>query len=589
MKQSFSLKGVGRKLRSALSSLPFVGRLAARRGASDGEDIRWLPSGELAAQTYAHSTSAFALTRGAIWYGVLLVTALLFTQILRSRASNIFFWFVLLMLPALLIYTLIAYRALQASLNTYTKEIEKLQPCDYEFCITNSSPLAFPFVDAILSLPRGDAVRTEEKIVRLSMAPMSSYRVNNTVTFRFRGTYRIGVKCFYVYDFFRVFRIRVEVDCFEDVYVMPRKRQGKGSEAVAIADMTTQTTKSPYTYERLEISDIRDYRLGDSLKSIHWKLSSKSEELIVRDFSSGVSNRAVIFCDMAAHFSTVPPAREEPTESKKGPVMMASDEERRRQRRKKTASEESARVGDADMKTLATDDPNVRAIADEEIMAKTRRRLRAANKDKGHRRDAMDLSEPTRDAAVQEGEPKEEGGRMARLVEDRFYEDMNEYCADGVIELAISAVLHELRSGNQCYLVWFDSRVSGGVLAFDLANEKDFDGVFRLFATAPLCRPEQKVSRLRSMLADTQSIKQIFVVPALDEVTTTEFSNMGDLSDGGSQGGVELLCYEPEERFADVSARRSFMENCRSLLSANGIRLSISYGIDELDGKEASV
>ena len=167
---------------------------------------------------------------------------------------------------------------------------------------------------------------------------------------------------------------------------------------------------------------------------------------------------------------------------------------------------------------------------------------------------------------------------------------MNEYCADGVIELTASAVLRELRSGNRCYLVWFDSRVEGGVLAFDLTDENDFDGIFRLFATAPLCRPEQKVSRLRTMVADTQSIKQIFVVPAPDEVTVTEFSNMGDLTDGSSQGAVELLCYEPEERFADVGARRRFVENCRALLQANGIRLSVSQGIDATtEEKEASV
>ena len=88
-------------------------------------------------------------------------------------------------------------------------------------------------------------------------------------------------------------------------------------------------------------------------------------------------------------------------------------------------------------------------------------------------------------------------------------------------------------------------------------------------------------------MADTQSIKQIFVVPAPDEATVTEFSNMGDLTDGSTQGAVELLCYEPQERFADVAERRRFMENCRGLLQANGIRLSISHGIDAQ--KEASV
>ncbi|MBQ7337487.1 MAG: DUF58 domain-containing protein [Clostridia bacterium] len=574
-----TLRPLWQRVAATVSRIPPLRYLAIRRSdAQETEDIRWHPAGETAAEQYAKSNRRFALTRGALWYAVLLVVSLLFTQILRSRASSIFFWFVLLMLPALLIYTLIARHALQASMNTDSKEIEKLRPCEYEFHMTNSSPLAFPFVDAILSLPREDAVRTEEKVVRLSMAPMSTYRVNNTVKFRFRGTYRVGVSCFYVYDFFRLFRIRVDVDCYEDIYVMPRKRDGQGSEAVAIADITTQTTKSPYTYERLEISDIRDYRLGDSLKSVHWKLSSKSEELIVRDYSSGVSNRAVIFCDMAAHFPTKPPVSSEKAEEQ-APVLMASDEERRRSRRRKNAAAPTEnRVGDADMKTVETDDPTVRAIADEEIMKKSNRRLRVAASGKKKKKDALDLGEDRNDADVPASSSQGRGCDL--LAEDRFYEDMNEYCADGVIELTVSSVLRELRNGNRCYLVWFDSRVEGGVLAFDLSTENDFDSIFHLFATAPLCRPEQKVDRLRTMLADTQSIKQIFVIPAPDEATVTEFSDMGDLTDGSSQGAVELLCYEPEERFADVGERRRFMENCRALLGANGIRLSVSRGLD---------
>jgi hypothetical protein len=551
---------------------------------SPEQDIRWQPDGRSMAEQYAKSNRQFLLTRNAAWYAVLVVGSLLFTQLLRSRASNIFFWFVLLMVPALLIYTLIAKHALQASINTQSAEIEKLSEFQYEFVMINSSPLAFPFVDAILSLPRDDAVRTEDKVVRLSMAPMSSYRVNNVVKFRFRGTYRVGVGCFYVYDFFRLFRVRVDVDCFEDIYVMPRKRHGQGSEAVAVADMTTQTTKSPYTYERLEISDIRDYRLGDSLKSVHWKLSSKSEELIVRDYSSGISDRSVIFCDMAAHFPTKPPRKVESTPERVAPLMMASEEERRRQRRKaRRGEQQNAHAPDADFKTLATEDPSVREIADEEIMKKTDRRLRASAKSKTKKKGRMDLSPQESDAAAVPDESADNAPFC--LAKDRYYEDMNEYCADGVIELTVSAVLRELRSGNKCYLVWFDSRVEGGVVAFDLTNENDFDSIFRLFATAPLCRPEQKVSRLRTMVSDTQSIKQIFVIPAPDEQTVTEFSDMTDLTDGGTQGAVELLCYEPLERFAYAEQRRKFVENCRQLLHANGILLSVSHGIDAAQGE----
>jgi hypothetical protein len=250
---------------------------------------------------------------------------------------------------------------------------------------------------------------------------------------------------------------------------------------------------------------------------------------------------------------------------------------------------QTAAPADADMKTQATDDPSVRDIVDSEIMEKSRRRIRSATRS-GRRRKRADAAELTPEKA-EESTPSQPHIDVQLLAEPRFYEDMNEYCADGVIELTVSAVLRELRMGNHCLLIWFDSRAEGGVLAYELTDERDFENIFRLFATAPLCRPEQKVSRLRTMLADTQSIKQIFVMPAPDEQTVAEFSSLAGLSDGANFGAVELLCYDAESRFAHVAARRAYLENCRVLLSKNGLRLDVvcADASGALAGEEESV
>lgn len=542
------------------------------------DDIRWYPESEDAVTRYCRKNRRFSLTSRAAWYAVLMVASLLFTQLLRSSASHLFFWFVVWMIPALFFYTWIAKHVLRVSLQESMRhEVEKLSEFDYGFVITNSSFLAFPFVDAVVSLPRADAVRTENRLVRLSMAPLSSYHVSDTVKFRFRGTYHVGVRAFYVYDFFRLFRWRVDVDCMEDVYVMPRKCSEQKSNAYAVADITTRTVTSPYIYERLEISDIRDYRMGDSLKNIHWKLSSKSEEPVVRDYSGGVSDCVVVYCDMAAHFPTIPPR----TNGAGGENEKSGAVEKNKIREKSESKmPKGPHPQDTDMKTIATENPAIRAISDEEIMSKSRRHLRAAMRKKPKKAaDALSLSDEKKDTV---GAVDEIGESSLSLASDAYYDDINEYCADGVVELTVSVVLQELRSGNHCCLVWFDSRVEGDVVALDLADEHDFDRMFRFFATAPLCRPEQKVSRLRMLIKDTQSVKQIFVIPAPDEQTVTEFSHMSDLG-GDRLGAVELLCYEPKDRWKYRERRQTFLENCRELLRAKGILLHSSYGVGAPD------
>ena len=158
------------------------------------------------------------------------------------------------------------------------------------------------------------------------------------------------------------------------------------------------------------------------------------------------------------------------------------------------------------------------------------------------------------------------------LADAAYYADMNEYCADGVVELAISIVLRELRSGNRCMLMWFDARAELGAFGFELDEESDFDSIYRLFSTAPLCSPaDHGVGKLRSMLGDTQGVKQVFVSAALDRQSVTALSELPGMTGGAEFGSVELIYYSPEERFLDPEAHRVYLEGCRQMLGANGI------------------
>ena len=92
--------------------------------------------------------------------------------------------------------------------------------------------------------------------------------------------------------------------------VIPRKLPLPEPQTDASADSSRRTKRSPTSPERLEVADIREYRDGDTLKSVHWKLSSKSDELIVRDYNAGVSDFTLILCDMSAHFPNTAPVGE---------------------------------------------------------------------------------------------------------------------------------------------------------------------------------------------------------------------------------------------------------------------------------------
>ena len=169
--------------------------------------------------THAQARGGHTLTctRRFHRYLILLGAALIFTQALLSKVSNIFFWFLLLLPVPLLLYTLVARHAVTAVMRSASVTTEKNEPYTYELCIRNRSLLVFPFVEAHVSLPQSNAVRCTERTLCLPLTALSDRCLRDTVRFRFRGTYEIGADELYVYDFFRWFRVRIPVKAMATV------------------------------------------------------------------------------------------------------------------------------------------------------------------------------------------------------------------------------------------------------------------------------------------------------------------------------------------------------------------------------------
>ena len=502
-----------------------------------------LPSTKREREAYARGKdmgkrgATIGLTKNFWWYLVILGGALVFTQALNNPFSHILFVFLLFLLPVLFLYMLTAKLSLSVYMMSDAATVEKHQPFNYHFRVNNTSIFAYPFVEAQMWLPQHNSVRCTMRTVRLSMSPFASYDVDNTVQFRFRGTYEIGVKCFYVYDFFRLMRVRVDVENYNQVYVLPRRLNLDEAAAHAISDSVSRTVRSPISYDRLEVSDIRDYRMGDSLKSIHWKLSSKSEEMIVKEYNTGTANITNVYCDLARTFPDLPPEAVTPEEMS---------------RKQKKAEKRAERL---QMKTALADAKDKGIKLGREQKEKLRQDIRAAAEEK---RAAM-------------AQPPQTNENL--LADDLYYEDMNEYLADGVVELTVATLLEEFRNGKIVNLIWFDKRSQAGAYCMTLHGKEDFELIFREFATAPLCPPENSVARLCAMASETQSTKQIFVTGAVDRASISALCSIPGMIEGASFGSSQVMLYNPEERFANRALRKRYIESCRAQLAENGLVL----------------
>ena len=246
----------------------------------------------------------FALTSGFNFYICILAGALVFTQALRSPLSSLMLVFVLILPVISFLYMLTALVAIKVYVKDSSIETVKNIPVDYNIKIINDAILPYPFIEADLIMPNDDIVRCVEKRVGLSLAPFGFYRIAEKPVFKYRGSYQIGVKKIYISDLFRIFRISLNIDVYTSVFVAPRRFVLEAKAGTSASDVNTDSTKNIIGVDRSELNEIRTYLTGDHMKNIHWKLSSKTQELMVKEFAMNSGKTIYIFVDMAANYTT---------------------------------------------------------------------------------------------------------------------------------------------------------------------------------------------------------------------------------------------------------------------------------------------
>ena len=152
---------------------------------------------------------------------------------------------------------------------------------------------------------------------------------------------------------------------------------------------------------------------------------------------------------------------------------------------------------------------------------------------------------------------------------------MDEFCADGVVEMSIGAVLNELRNGNDVTLIWADRRQDGGVAAVQLTCPEDFDAVYPVFATTPPCSEKENVTSLLPLISESLNVTIRICTSNLDPLSLNKYAAIPGLFGGAGTGCVaEVLLFNPEERYEDVKIRREYVEMSRIRLAQDGVDLT---------------
>ena len=507
------------------------------------------------------SYGTFSLGRGAVFYVPVLLFAVVFTQALRSPVSVVLLWFVCTLPIVSFFYALIGRANVGAFVLSDETTAEKLTPVGYEFRVSNYSILPLPFTEAEIFLPTENGVSCESRLIRMSILPRGEYYFKSSVVFRYRGSYRVGVGCIYVSDMLRIFRLRRFVNIYSKIYVMPRRILFAREDDQSPSDTPTDSRVTDGN-ESSETNLIREYRGGDPLKHIHWKLSSKMQDLQVNDYKPNSGKNVYIFCD----FATLFPEDENGKRNRRRPFdrMRAKDVKKPRVIPVKLPG-----PGDSQMTTVEKMEAMSNAASDRAAAAAATAEGRRAVT--GTAESAEVRTEPASSAISAVTDDYERLLEHANDIKPNELLDFDEYCADGVSEIAVGVVMNELGRGNNVTLMWFDERADNGFFCYSVRSYDDIDSFFKHFGTAPFCSHDMKVTLLSSLIDDTDGPTFVYVTAAAG------LGNAGDYINASRSAGAErseVLLFDPREKFKNEKLRGEYIDICRLRYAENKITLT---------------
>lgn len=594
----------------------------------------------------AHKTSgdkrALRLLPGFALYAALLVFALLFTQLLRSPLSTVFLVFMLILPFVSLLYTLIGRAVIQAYVTCDAVRTEKNTPVGYEIRIINSSFLPYPFLEADVSEPGDGGFKCFKKRLVFSLVPHGSCTVKDRVVFKYRGLYEIGVESIYISDPARMFSLRLDAANYAPVTVLPRKMTLSGDSSAFVTDSPLSSSSKNTFQDKTEISDIRDYVPGDPVKNIHWKLSSKTDDIKLRDFAAIEDRHVYVFCDLARHVS--PPERSPLQVYENLKKMLSSDKSKRAVRIKGSAEAPTDGAGSEipeNVKELQSEIQNElqkkersKKSESRKIGAKYKKNIRSGmtkeqaetikmidllivstskknspravfSKNSDGENKISDLSSAAEEknengaSGAENGDSELEkiinsatrrenerdasrdaafGGRLKK----EFERDCDEFCADAVIEMTIAAVLDELRRGNTCTVAWFDSREDSGIARVKVSSEAEFESVYMKLATAQNAESDERAASLGIAIAESSNVTLKVVTSNIDPVSVSELSRLpSSLGGAGTGCFTKVYIFSPSERYENPLERRAYTAGICDELLQNGIFSSeLTEGVD---------
>lgn len=236
-----------------------------------------------------------------IIYLILLICSVFFFILYKDIFALWVLVFAIVMPLLLKIVSLIIRFSLKAEFSA--TKLSQVKNQDFGFSVKLTNNCIFPVSNALITVDYYNSFDGKKQTVNMQIPiqQLNSQAITFKLSSQYCGKVVAVLRKITVFDYFRLSKTSFKPQLTAETIILPQT-----FPVDIVNDMSDLSDEESDVYSKVragddcsEIFDIREYREGDRINRINWKLSTKQDKLLVKDYSLPIKSRIVLLFEFS--------------------------------------------------------------------------------------------------------------------------------------------------------------------------------------------------------------------------------------------------------------------------------------------------
>lgn len=233
---------------------------------------------------------------GRIFFIILFFILLSFVILVGGSLPYFIFYVMIFSILIPLIHLILSLRNIKGYINLPQTTVYKDDHIEINYRVDNDGFFSIPYLE-IDNLVSKKLQRKNSKNTIISLDKYDSFSKIEKIHLNRRGFYQIAAIKVIIRDVFGLYSFKKTISSPSSLLVYPRPIDINNFTGILSQETGGFAVKKSSPKDTSNIQSFREYVPGDTMKSIHWKLSGKFDNLIVKEYENSADTNILILLD----------------------------------------------------------------------------------------------------------------------------------------------------------------------------------------------------------------------------------------------------------------------------------------------------